>query len=174
MITKIYNNIFVGIVDDVKCAKQDGYSVLGCCKEPLHRKNARIQGAPYDGYVTKAMPSDEPEYLFAEREHALYCNLIDAPKIEYIPDAIINKCMEFIDGELSQGRKVVIICNKAESRSPSIAFMWLIEHGKIVADSYDEAKAIFTYTFYRQYKPGKGFDEYVEKFWEDYKERKWN
>lgn len=168
---RIVDNLFVGMVEDIPFAEQMGYSILGCCKEPLHRKHARLQGAAEEGYLGRAMPSNEPEYLWAERDHALYLNLIDARDMKYIPDAVINKALEFIDKEHEQGRTVLIVCNKAESRSPSVALMWMIEEGYYdncivkqgITSVVDEFKII-----YPIYNPSDGMKEYVNKFWNDH------
>ena len=139
---------------------------LGACKEPLHRKYAKIQGADYYGYVGRAMPKDEPEYLYAKREHALYCNLIDAPDIKYIPDKIIDECMQFIDTEITQGRNILIVCNKAESRSPSIALMYMIYNGEFNQTRDLESVLSQFIAIYPAYNPGKGFAEYIKQYWE--------
>lgn len=166
----INKQLYVGTVDDFhaivnNCPPDARWSILGACKEPLHRKYAKIQGADYSGYVGRAMPKDEPEYLFAKREHALYCNLIDAPDMKYIPDEIIHECIKFIDTEMDKGRKVLIVCNKAESRSPSIALMWLIHIGTFNFLPEDKIIDYFTRAVYSNYKPSKGFQDYVLKYW---------
>lgn len=164
---KIIDHIYVGTVEDLLYITDK--SILGVCKEPLHRAHARLSGADSEGYVGKAMPKDEPEYLWAEREHALYCNLIDAPTANFIPDTIIDKCMCFINQELRQDRDVVIVCNQGESRSPSIALMWLLKQGTInVSDSatFDEVVEAFGRFFYRNYNPSKGFYDYTKQYFE--------
>lgn len=173
----INSQLYVGTVEDfyaiIKNRPTDvQWSILGACKEPLHRKYAKIQGAPYVGYKGRAMSKDEPEYLFAKRNHALYCNLIDPTDIKYIPDKIINECMAFIDEEISQCRTVLIVCNKAESRSPSIALMWLIHHGEFDTTSDWENVLMQFMAIYPNYNPGKGFLEYTKNFWEQYKEQR--
>lgn len=126
---RIVEHLFVGTVDDVPLAQQSGMSILGACKNPLHRQHAKLQGASEEGYVGKAMPKDESEYLFAERYHALYLNLIDARDVKYIPDEVINKALDFIDKEILDGRDVLIADNKCQSRAPSIALMWMVRNG---------------------------------------------
>lgn len=162
---KIVEHLYVGTADEAPYVKDFGWSILGACKEPLHRQNARLQGAEQDGYVGRAMPKDEPEYLWAEREHALYCNLIDTPNPEYIPDDIINKCLQFIDKELTLGQNILVVCNKAESRSPSIVFMWLINQGVFdTSECWEEAFKSFK-NIYSEYQPGNGFLEYTKTYW---------
>lgn len=171
----IIEGLYVGTVDDIAAARDNGLSILGACKEPLHRRFARLRGADRDGYLGRAMAKDEPEYLYAEREHALYCNLVDAKDPKYISDEIIDRALRFIDEERGQGRKVLIVCNKAESRSPSIAFMWLIrskdESWRDMSD-FESAVAFFKKYYYPLYNPGAGFAEYVKTFWEKSKSAK--
>lgn len=168
--TKIVDHIFIGVVDEVRLAQQSGFSILGACKNPLHRQHAKLSGASEEGYVGKAMPKDEPEYLFAERDHALYLNLIDARDVNYIPDEVINKALEFIDKEIADGRDVLIACNKAQSRSPSIALMWMMKSGKydgiLQNGIFTEIYFDFSLRVYLDYNPSNGMKEYVRKFWE--------
>lgn len=168
---RIVDNLFVGVVEDIPFAEQMNYSILGACKEPLHRQHARIQGAAEEGYLTKAMPKSEKEYLFVERDHALYLNLIDARDSKYIPDAVINKALEFIDKEHKQGRTVLIVCNKAESRSPSIALMWMIKNGEYdLAETIRDVMVNFVEFYYNNYCPSNGMEDYVVNFWNKYRE----
>lgn len=170
---KIVENLYIGVVSDIPFAKQEGMSILGVCKEPLHRQHAKLQGASEEGYVGRAMPKHEPEYLWAERDHALYLNLIDAREAKYIPDECINKAIDFIDKEIADGRYVLICCNKGESRSPSVALMWLMKNNRF--DRYisgDYIISIFKTLFYKNYNPGNGMKEYVKNFWEKYKHGK--
>lgn len=166
---QVLNGLYVGTIEDVEFAKQAGMSILGACKEPLHRKNARLQGANFDGYRGRSMAKTEPEYLYAEREHALYLNLIDAREAKYIPDEIINKALDFIDKELREGRNILIACNQAESRSPSIVLMWMIKCGYFhECETFEDVVNSFTDGYYYRYNPGDGMKAYVEKFWREY------
>lgn len=164
---RIIENLYVGPISMLGFAKECGMSILGACKYPLHQQNARLSGKQVDGYLR--IPKNEPEYYFAEREHALYCNLIDANDKKYIPDVIIERALRFISDEITQGKKVFIVCNHGVSRSPSIAFMHLIREG------YFDRCATFEDAFkqfkskYPMYNPNKGFYDYTEMFF--YKER---
>lgn len=177
---RIVEHLYIGTVTDVQFAQQSGMSILGAAKEPFHRQHAKLQGANEEGYVGKAMPKDEPEYLFAERDHALYLNLIDARDVKYIPDEVINKALDFIDKEIADGRDVLIACNKGESRSPSIILMWFIKQGTFdyVKDfDYEQNGLAFIFDYfmkniYPNYKPSVGMVGYITKFWEDYKHGK--
>lgn len=171
----VFSDLWIGKVEDLALIENStDFSVLGVCKEPLHRRYARLKGSTEDGYLGRAMPKDEPEYLYAKRGHALYCNLIDSPNPDFISDKIIEVCMNFIDDEMmNQNREVLIVCNKAESRSPSIALMYLIRHNVFKKNcTFDEVVNEFKRAYYPLYNPGKGFYEYTKNFWEVYKNGK--
>lgn len=170
---KIIENLYVGTIEDIPFAEQAGFSILGCCKEPLHRQHAKLKDANEEGYVGRSMPKYEKEYLWAERDHALYLNLIDARDSKYISDDLINKALDFIDKEIADGKIVIAICNKAESRSPSIALMWLIKNNyfEFFLDKRNDFYTLlsdFTDVIYPQYNPSEGMKLYVKKFWERY------
>lgn len=170
---KIIDGLFVGTAEEVDMAKNNGFSICGVCKDPLHRKHARMRGAEKEGYITKAMPKDEPEYLWAYRGHELYCNLIDASDVKYIPPLIIKRSLQFIQDELSIGNRILIACNKAESRSPSIALMYLIEIGTWPAENnFQDVVANFRDIYYPFYRPSSGMLEFTKRFWEGYQNAK--
>lgn len=169
---KVFYGLYVGTLEDIPCAVRNDISILGVCKDPLHRQHARLRGAYADGYITKSMPVDEPEYLFAKRRNALYCNLIDAPDHKYISDVIIDTALDFIDDEHIQGKEVLIVCNHAKSRSPSIALMWMIRHGYITESDVRPLESVmdtFRRLYYPKYEPGAGFVVYTMKFWKENK-----
>lgn len=166
---KIINNLYVGSVSVLPFAKECNFSVLGCCKYPLHQQNARLTGASKDGYLK--IDKSEPEYYFAERDHALYCNLIDADDMKYIPDVIIERALKFISDEIADGRAVVAVCNNGISRSPSVALMYLIREGYFdLCANFEEAVKRFK-TKYPMYSPNRGFYDYTKRFFESYIEK---
>ncbi len=171
---QIIENLYVGSMDDYNALGPAivNFAILGACKEPLHRRYAKIQGAEQEGYTGRSMPKDEPEYLYAERSHALYLNLIDARTKDFIPKEVIDKALYFIGKEKLFGRKVLIVCNKGESRSPAIAFMYLIKCGEIDIDdfcSFKDTEDYFRQVYYPAYKPGDGMREFTKYYWEERK-----
>lgn len=167
---KIVEHLYVGTVSDIPCAKQAGISILGACKEPLHRQHAKLQGESEEGYVGRAMPKDEPEYLFAERDHALYLNLIDAREAKYIPDEVIDKALEFIDKEVADGRDVLICCNKGESRSPSIALMWMVKNKYFEdIDDMNLMICLIEQNTNVRFNQSEGMREFTKRFIDEYK-----
>lgn len=166
---KIIDGLFVGTAEEVDISKDNGFSILGVCKDPLHRRHARPRGAEREGYITKALPKDDPEYLFADRGHELYCNLIDANDVRYISRIVIHRSLQFIYDELKAKNKVLVACNKAESRSPSVCLMYLMEIGTWEKEkTFGEVLENFLNVYYPFYKPGAGMLEYTRRFWEGY------
>lgn len=171
---KIIDGLFVGTAEEVPIAKDNGFSILGVCKDPLHRKHARLRGAEKEGYITRSIPKDEPEYLWADRWHELYCNLIDAPDVKYIPHDVIEHALRFLITELEgHGNRVLVACNKAESRSPSIALMYLINLDTWKPENnFEDVVANFRDMYYPFYRPSRGMLEYTKRFWEGYQNAK--
>lgn len=165
---KVLEHLYVGSLEDYECLGPGilRYSILGCCKDPLHRRYARIQGADQDGYTERSMDPNEPEYLWAERDHALYLNLVDARDPKYFTASIFQKALSFIDNEIKDGRDVFIVCNKGESRSPSIALMYMLEHGYFKKiNFFDEVVDEFREKYYAEYKPAMGIYVFLRNWW---------
>lgn len=166
---KVIDGLFVGMAEEVTLAKNNGFSICGVCKDPLHRLHARIRGTEKEGYITKALPKDEPEYLLADRGHELYCNLIDASDVKYIPVEVINRALRFIHAEKKTGNRVLVACNRAESRSPSIALMYMIQLDTWKPENnFQDVVENFRNMYYPFYRPSKGMLEYTKRFWEGY------
>lgn len=177
---EVYPGLFVGNQEDYEvmnsfhnCKEfEKEFSFVGAAKYPWHKEHAKMDGSDCEGYEGKAMPKDQKEYLYAEREHALYCNLIDAKDPAYIPDEIILKCLDFIQKEMQNDRKVLICCNQGESRSPSIAMMYMIEDG-----FFDDCRSVYNVldrfgALYPIYNPANGMEQKVIEFWRKYKDGK--
>ena len=139
----------------------NGFAVVHACKEPHHRNLL--------GYTTRGCPKDNPEYLWAERENRLYMNIVDAPKSFFFDKGMIDKALDFIDEKLNQGLKVLIHCNKGESRSASIALIYLIKHGLIEGDTLEDVEAEFL-KLYPEYNPGEGMRGFVKENFEEYRD----
>lgn len=146
------------------------WSFVGAAKNPFHKQHARHDGVEEEGYVEKALPSNSKEYLYAEREHALYLNLIDVDDPKYINVVLVATATHFIHEEMSKGRKVLICCNKGESRAPSVAFMAMIEDGHFDGMTFEQAVSRFK-AIYPYYRPKKGISHWVETVWRCHNER---
>lgn len=109
---EVYPNLFVGNKSD--CYKMD-YVVHAC--KTCHKREL--------GYKTVAAPKNE-EYLSTVRDNQLYLNLIDAD-YKYIPKQILRQSISYIEKNINN--KVLVHCDQGVSRSPSIAFMYMMSIG---------------------------------------------
>ena len=100
----------------------------------------------------------DDNYLYGYSDNILFLNLVDAKDAKYIPKSIIREALDFIDHELEKGNGVFIYCSLGESRSPSIAFMYLMESGLLTKDG-DGVRAF--YKLYPKYNPGMGMQQYI-------------
>lgn len=119
----------------------------------------------YQSVFGKTKPGD-PNYLYGFAEdNKLFLNLVDAKDPKYIPKTLIRAALDFIDHELEKGRGVFIYCSMGESRSPSIALMYLMESDLI---SKDKSGIEDFYERYPRFNPGEGmkrfiYDNYIYK-----------
>ena len=167
---KIYNNVDNGSI--LLCTDQFKYNRLKefdpentnyllCAKHPFHKE---LVG--YD----KNCPKDHYEYLYAYRENEsiLALNMIDANDKKYFSKEMIDEGIDFIDRSLKSGIDVIVVCNKGESRSPSMCLMYLISQGYFIStmsilEVVEEFKKI-----YPEYNPNYGIYEYVCDYWNNY------
>lgn len=126
---EVYPNLFVGDQDDYEKNKgKKGWVYVLAAKDPYHREAL--------GYTSLAAPKHDPEYLIAKRGERLILNLVDVPpeKSVFIPNEIINRAIIFIDSQINIGENVLIVCNRGESRGPSLAFAYLLKHTDLFKD----------------------------------------
>lgn len=157
----VYENLYVGNQADYENGSfSDDFSFLLAAKEPFHRATI--------GYSGRALNKDHPEYLMARRDNKLILNLVDAPKSIFFDKGLIDSALDFIGEELSKGRKVLIVCNQGESRSSSLALLYLIKHSLIKGDTLEDVEAEFL-KLYPKYNPGTGMRGFVEENFEVYR-----
>lgn len=157
---EVHERLFVGCQGVYSESNQEGWSFVLAAKEPWHRSVI--------GYTGRACVKDHPEYLMARRDNKLVLNLVDAPKPEFFDKRIIDAALDFIEEELAKGKKVGIFCNVGESRSASIALLYLIKHGLIEGDTLEDYEAEFL-KIYPEYNPGAGIRGFVKENFKLYK-----
>jgi len=91
----------------------------------------------------------------------LALNMVDANSPMYFPDDMINAGLEFITERFAEGDPVLVHCNMGLSRSPSIAFLWMFEHG-FLDDEFRYALPQFK-DLYPDYCPGNGIWSYLKR-----------
>lgn len=157
---EIEKNLFIGDDNDFETIKDDeDFYIIHACKEPYHRQLL--------GYSGRNCNPTNPEYLYAERDNILYLNMVDAYDKKYIRKNLYNISTKKINDALLKNKKVLIHCNKGESRSPSIGLYYLKTIGKIKSDSYINGKTIFINEYYPNFRPNKGIDEWLEENWNE-------
>lgn len=158
---EISSNLFVGDQDDYEynVKGDEGWFIAHACKEPYHRKEL--------GYKERGAPKGHPEYFIARRKERIILNLIDTEDPEYIPKEIIDAALDFIQEGLKLGKKVLVHCNRGESRSPSIGLLYMAMNGLIPNKTLNEAEEAF-YRIYPKYQPSAGMRGFLIKNWSLY------
>lgn len=145
----------------------ESWAYVLAAKEPWHRQAI--------GYTGRACDKAHPEYLMTFRRNKLILNLVDAPKAEFFDKRIIDAALDFIDEQLQQRHmSVLIVCNQGESRSPSIAMLYIVSRGIPsignncrASDSLEQCEAEFM-KVYPEYNPGDGIRGFMKEHWSEY------
>lgn len=154
---EIYPNLYIG--NDRDCLKRIVYSNLAtihACKS-CHKMVLEYK---------MSLPNNHPNYLTFERGRNLYLNLVDMSK-EFLPqftNPIFDEAFDFISEHINK-RRVLIHCNKGESRSPSLGLVYLARNGVIKNDDFVIAALEFM-DIYPNYRPGEGIRAYMKKNWD--------
>jgi len=159
---EVITGLFVGNQKDVENYVFAGpWAFCLAAKEPWHRAHLL--------YTGRACAKDHPEYLWAVTEDKIILNLVDAPKAEFFDKKIIDAALEFIEKQLLLQKRVVIACNQGESRSPSIALLFLIKEGVISGETFEDCEAEFM-KLYPDYNPNDGIRGFCKLNWKSYLE----
>ena len=149
----VHDGLFVGPgADTYKFAG----SILHCARDPWFVEACKSFVMP----ISYTFPSChntvvQPCY----NEMAL--NMVDAAEPHYFSDEMVNAGLEFITERLAEGDPVLVHCNMGISRSPSMAFLWMFEHG-FLDDEFRHALPQFK-TIYPNYCPGNGIWQYLKR-----------
>lgn len=159
---EIFPKLLIGNEQDfeLQVKNSEGWSVVHACKEPYHRQLL--------GYRGRGAPKNHPEYFLGIRGNRLFANLVDAPNPAYIPKIIIDECLGFTKIALESGNKVLVHCNKGESRSPSIGLLFLVQNTTTLpTDSLETAETEFR-KIYPPYNPSPGIRGFMKMNWNEY------
>lgn len=154
---EVFPNLFVGTqyeFEEISCWLPE-WAFVHACKEPYHRA--------FVGYHAQGAPKGHPEYLISQRGNRLALNLVDAADPKFIPLAVIDAALDFIDQNI-ENKKVFCHCNMGLSRSPSLVFYFLHKrrgmfNGPVMAE-IEEFKKI-----YPNFSPGAGMLGFLEANW---------
>lgn len=153
---KVYQNLYI-CNDQFNCWDFDATSaVVHACKHPCHCKALNYKNR---------LEASHPNYLVLERDNHLVLNMVDMDK-ELDPkftNPMLQAAMSFIERFIVKN-KLLIHCNKGQSRSPSIALLYLARIKAISASSFEKAEEDFR-LLYPLYTPGNGIRIYMKKNW---------
>lgn len=146
------------------------YLVIHACKDPAHRQRL--------GYTGHSAPKGE-YYLsvhdIGDKRDDLYLNLIDGRSKVYMPDALFEEVILAMRTALIDKRKIVVYCNKGQSRSPGLVLMYLLRanYKGITQKSKTLEDAIKTFReeYYPHISLGMGMYEVLEESFIDDKAR---
>jgi len=142
---KVWDRLYIGDQNDCKNGN-DEWSIIHACKYPC-----------FDNF-------ESTSYLVCETSTDLYLNLIDSYKPLFMPYSF-QTFFKFIKQHYGQEKKILIHCNKGESRSPSLALLFLAKTLCVISNhSYDKARKEFTELF-DKYNPSLGIQKYFYRNW---------
>lgn len=96
-------------------------------------------------------------------------NMVDANNPDVFSKDMIDQALDFIDGPLDTGLKVLVHCDQGKSRSPSIAFLYIASRpNALLSRSIDAAESEFR-QIYPEYNPDPGIREHMRLNWESYR-----
>jgi hypothetical protein len=157
---EVFPNLYVGSEHDEHLTRGvPGWFVIHACKEPYHRQAV--------GYSGRAASKDHPEYLIARRPGRLILNLVDVDNVDYISAELVDAALVAIHERIGSD-KILVHCNQGASRSPSIAFLYMVKHTDAFRDLTVEAALAAFREIYPYYSPARGMAEYVRLNWPRY------
>jgi hypothetical protein len=155
-VIRVHDGLFVGGLDDCFHDERDGWAVVHACKDPCHKRAI--------GY-TGNLHQTHPCYLVCERGSHLFLNLIDPPRPLFQIESFVA-ALDFIRRHWGH-RHVLVHCNQANSRAPSLAMLFLARRLRVIDDtSFAQAQAAFR-ELYRDYDPGPGLSRFLRDHWDE-------
>lgn len=152
-------SLFVGVKEEYNLARNKEMKIV-CA---LNRANGFVTHQSRIGWQGRGCDPNHPDYLYRRDEDAIYLNMIDGEDPKYVNDEMINPALDFIHQNLITGNEVFVYCSLGQSRSPSIALMYLLENNLIEKSS--DTFSVFQSLYYPNYQPKNGNLLYIKKRW---------
>lgn len=155
------HNIYIGTKEEYTQARYLEFNIV-CALNRCDKSAGLVSHQSIVGWTGRGCNKDNPHYLFKREDKGIYLNMIDGEDPAYIHDDMINAALEFMKEKLDNDEPVFVYCSLAESRSPSIVLMYLLENDLI------EKNEMTFLTFkkeYTNYKPGLGNFLYIKNRW---------
>jgi len=151
----VFSNVMIGGTDDCMTG-HGGIAVVHAVKHPCHQRILQYKGS---------LPSSHPHYLSFRQDQDLYLNIID-PNMPLFKLETFKIFMEFArEQEGVNNRQLLIHCNSAQSRAPSLAMIYYKELEGLQDKSYDFVKQEFLLK-YPDFDPGAGIEAFMIANWE--------
>lgn len=152
---EVKDGLYVGAERNCRTARNDeDWAVVHACKHPCHQNKC---GNPSQGH---------PNYLVYEDDTDLYLNMVDMDrkqKHEFM-QPMVSETLDFVEDKIGSS-KILIHCNKGQSRSPSLAMLYLAKRTENISDeSYRQASTEFN-ELYPRFNPGRGIHLYLQDYW---------
>jgi protein-tyrosine phosphatase len=105
--------------------------------------------------------------LIARRPGRLILNLVDVNDVNYVGASLVDAALDTISDNISAS-KILLHCNLGQSRSPTIALLYLAKHtDRFRGFSIEDAVAAFRGS-YPSYAPAQGMADYARLNWVKY------
>lgn len=147
--TEVYKNLYVGNLADYRATKPGDWAYVHATQS-VRPKDAR----------------GHSDYLMHKNENDLYLSWLDTASYDFEPDGsrLFTKVLDFIQDKLAT-KKVLVHCDVGESRSPTIALLYLAKRAHTISnESFDSARSDFA-KIYPNYYPS-GIRIFVRTHWQ--------
>ena len=158
---QVCKNVYVGDTEGLVFVNKKDWAIIHASQK-FHYKLFSWN------YTNNKPPKNHPNYLKYKEKHEISLNLVDgkASLYDWFGVAGFIELLDFIEENLKLGKKVFIHCDKGESRSPSIALLFMAKRlNALNKRSYLEACKQFT-KIYPKYNP-LGIAEFLYINWND-------
>lgn len=152
---KKINNIYIGGKDDLFATNENDWAIIHACKTS---HQARL------GYTKP--PKDSPYYIVFRDGNHLYLNWVDEPTGNYFQVETFIEALNFID-EYIKDKKIFIHCDLGQSRSPTLAMVYLAKRAGYLPNNFNGALSQFQ-AEYPEYNPS-GIIKFIQLNWENIK-----
>ena len=165
---EVYKNLFVGSTEDWKSLNDTSEWKILQVSHKIHQQTK--------GY-TKGCNKYDPEYYCCIRDNRMILNIIDNDRLdnEYADGIIetIQQGLEFIQDNISK-YKVLVHCDQGQSRSPTVALLYLIMYTGLYKEFNDIEEIIidFIKQKYPNYQPAGQMKRILEIIWRNRLEKK--
>jgi Dual specificity phosphatase, catalytic domain len=156
----VHPGLFVGNGQDIY--KFAG-SLLHCARDPWYTNAIQRVRHPekFPDYGIVISGTEQMLGLVARLSYnEMALNMVDAASPMYFCDEMVDAGLNFITDRMAEGDPVLVHCQLGISRSPSVAMLWLYEHG-FLDDDFDVAVIQFK-RLYPDWTPGHGIWTYLK------------